>query len=191
MKGLMMNTFVESQAFRSRPLRPAMASLVPLVLAFLAPVGTAAAGDARFPDLGDCQQLRVEDGSKVSAYLFGVGTQNYQWNGDRWVFIAPEAMLFADTGYHGLVAVHFAGPTWQSNSGSLVVAGVVDRCTPDPDSIPWLLLKKVATQGPGIFERVTFVQRLNTRGGNAPAVPGDHVGQFVKVPYTADYVFYH
>lgn len=186
-----MNSSRESQAFRSRPFRLAMASLAPLVLAFLAPVGAAEAGDRRFPDLGDCQQLRVEAGNTVFAYLFGVGTQNYMWNGERWAFVAPEAMLFADTGYHGLVALHFGGPTWQSNSGSLVVAEAMEHCTPDPDSIPWLLLKKVRTEGPGLFEGVTFVQRLNTRGGNAPSVPGDYVGQFVKVPYTADYVFYH
>lgn len=179
-----------AHAFRSRPFRVALTSLAPLVLAFLAPVGTAAAGDGRFPDLGDCQQLRVEDGNEVSAYLYAVGTQDYQWDGGRWEFVAPEAMLFADTGYHALVALHFGGPTWQSESGSLVVAGVMERCTPDPDSIPWLLLKKVHTEGPGLFERVTFVQRLNTRGGNAPSVPGDYVGQLVKVPYTADYVFY-
>ena len=92
-----------AHAFRSRPLRLAMASLAPLVLAFLAPVGTAAADDGRFPDLGDCQQLRVDDGNTVSAYLFAVGMQNYRWNGARWVFVAPEAMLFADAGYHGLV----------------------------------------------------------------------------------------
>jgi hypothetical protein len=179
-----------AHASRSRPLRPAMTSLAPLVLALLAPVGTAAAGDGRSPDLGDCQQLRVEDGNRVSAYLFGVGTQNYMWSGERWEFVAPEAMLFADAGDHGLVATHFGGPTWQSDSGSLVVAGVMDHCTPDPDSIPWLLLKKVFTRGPGPFEGVTFIQRLNTRGGNAPSVPGDFIGQFVKVPYSADYVFY-
>jgi hypothetical protein len=169
-----------------------MASLAPLVLALLAPVGTAEAGDGRFPDLGDCQQLRVEDGNEVSAYLYAVGTQNYQWNGERWVFIAPEAMLFADTGYHGLVVLHFVGPTWQSVSGSQVVGALIDSCTPDPDSIPWLLLGAVPefTHGPGIFDGTTFIQRLNTVGGKAPSVPGVYVGQFVKVPYTADYVFY-
>src|SRR3954467_7014821 len=113
-----------AHASRSRPLRLAMASLAPLVLAFLAPVGAAAAGDDRFPDLGECQELGVEDGNEVSAYLYAVGTQNYRWNGQRWVFIAPEAMLFADAGYHGLVVLHFVGPTWQSVSGSQVVGAL-------------------------------------------------------------------
>jgi hypothetical protein len=179
-----------AHAFRSRPLRLVMASLA--LLAFLAPVGTAAADDGRFPDLGDCQQLRVDDGSTVFAYLFAVGTQNYQWNGVRWVFVAPDAMLFADAGYHSLVVHHFAGPTWESLSGSQVVGAVIDSCIPDPDSIPWLLLGAVPkfTHGPGIFDGTTFIQRLNTVGGKAPSAPGDHVGQFVQVPYTADYVFY-
>ena len=55
---------------------------------------------------------------------------------------------------------------------------------------PWLLLVAVSNQGPGIFDRVSYIQRLNTEGGNAPSVPGDFLGQIVKVPYTADYVFY-
>ena len=104
--------------------------------------------------------------------------------------MAPEAVLFADAGDHGVVGIHFGGPTWQSNSGSRVVGAVIDHCTPDPDSIPWLLLGAAPTQGPGIFDGVTFIQRLNTVGGNAPSVPGDFPGQVANVPYTADYVFY-
>ena len=163
----------------SRPLRLAMASLAPLLLALVAPVGAAAGDDDRAPDLGDCQQLRWRRGTRSPPTLFGVGTQNYRWNGASWVFVAPEAMLFADAGDHGLVAIHFGGPTWESDSGSQVVGAVIDYCTPDPDSIPWLLLGAVPefTQGPGIFDRVTYIQRLNTVGGKAPSVPGDFPGQ--------------
>lgn len=181
-----------SHAFHSRPISVALASLAPLLLALVAPFGAAAGEDARAPDLGECDQLRVEEGNKVSSYLFGVGTQNYRWNGAAWDFVAPEAVLFANDGDHGVVGTHFAGPTWQSRSGSQVVGVVIDRCSPDPDSIPWLLLQSVPdlTGGPGIFNRVTFIQRLNTWGGKAPSFPGNFVGQVVKVPYTADYVFY-
>jgi hypothetical protein len=38
---------------------------------------------------------------------------------------------------------------------------VANRCTPDAASIPWLSLSGVPT-GPGIFAKVTFIQRLNT-----------------------------
>ena len=37
---------------------------------------------------------------------------------------------------------------------------------------------------------MTYIQRVNTVGGLAPAEPGDFVGQEVEVPYTAEYYFY-
>ena len=100
----------------------------------------------------------------------------------------PSATLYADAGDHGVVATHFGGPTWQSNSGGTVVGTVADRCSVDPASIPWVSLTGVA-DGPGIFEKVTFIQRLNTVGGSAPSTPGN-LNEIVKVPYTADYLFY-
>jgi len=36
----------------------------------------------------------------------------------------------------------------------------------------------------------TFIQRINTVGGNAPAAPGTVVGEEANVPYTAEYLFY-
>jgi hypothetical protein len=32
--------------------------------------------------------------------------------------VAPEAVLFADAGDHGVVGIHFGGPTWENPSGS-------------------------------------------------------------------------
>ena len=37
---------------------------------------------------------------------------------------------------------------------------------------------------------MTYIQRVNTVGGNAPTDPGDFVGEVVEVPYTAEYYFY-
>src|SRR4051812_43624911 len=105
-------------AFRSRPLPATLASLAPLLLALVAPVGAAAGEDHRAPDLGDCQKLGVPPGNQPSSRLFGVGTQNYLWDGARWVFVTPEAVLFAGAGDHDAVAIHFGGPTWASESGN-------------------------------------------------------------------------
>ena len=121
-------------------------------------------------------------------HAYGVRVQIYRWNGTSWGFVAPSATLYADAGNQGVVATHFGGPTWQSNSGGTVVGTVVNRCPADPASIPWVSLTGVA-DGPGIFEKVTFIQRLNTVGGNAPSTPGS-LDEIVKVPYTADYLFY-
>jgi hypothetical protein len=48
----------------------------------------------------------------------------------------------------------------------------------------------VSTEKPGIFHRVTYIQRLFTEGGLAPSEPGDTVGEEARVPYTAWYFFY-
>ena len=37
---------------------------------------------------------------------------------------------------------------------------------------------------------MSYIQRLNTKGGKALSVPGDFVDQIVKVPYSAVYDFY-
>jgi hypothetical protein len=185
-----MNSSRTTHAFRLRPLIVRPAALVLALLALVAPAGADPGNDNRAPDLGDCQKLQVRPGNKVAFHVFGVGVQIYQWNGSSWVFVAPEAVLYADAGDHGVVGMHFAGPTWQSNSGSTVVGTVIDHCTPDPNSIPWVLLGAAFTDGPGIFADVTFIQRVNTVGGMAPTGPGAFPGQLARVPYTADYYFY-
>ena len=188
-----MSTSRRPYAFRLHPLNVAPASLARLLLllALVAPVGAAWGADNRAPDLeGDCQKLRVQAGNKVAFHAFGVGVQIYRWNGTSWIFVAPEAVLFANAGDDGEIGIHFGGPTWQSNSGSKVVGAVEQMCTPDPDAIPWVLLKAVVNEGPGIFDRVSYIQRVNTVGGKAPTDPGDFPGQLARVPYTADYFFY-
>jgi hypothetical protein len=52
-----------------------------------------------------------------------------------------------------------------------------------------VLLRAVSSEGPGIFDRVTHIQRVNTVGGKAPAYAGDVVGERVGVPYAADYYY--
>jgi hypothetical protein len=143
----------------------------------------------RLPALGDCAKLAVSDG-KVAFHVYATGVQIYRWNGTSWVFLAPEALLFADDGNHGLVGTHYAGPTWETLSGSKVVGAVIDRCTPDPDAVPWLVLGAASNGGPGVFDHVAFIQRVNTTGGIAPADSGDFVGALARVPYTAEYFFY-
>jgi Protein of unknown function (DUF3455) len=169
-----------ARAFRSHPLNVAL-----LLLALVAP----ATAD-RATGLGACQNLQVPAGNKVASHVYAAGVQIYQWNGTSWVFIRPEATLFADYGFHGVIGTHYAGPTWESLSGSKVVGTVVERCTPRPDAIPWLLLRAVSSSGPGIFRRVTYIQRVNTVGGTAPTGAGTFVGQVARVPYTAEYYFY-
>jgi hypothetical protein len=158
---------------------------LPAVLAFTA--GTSAfAEDNRAPLVPD--EISAGDTNKVHFHGFGRGVQIYTWNGASWGSPVPEATLFDG---EGIVAIHFAGPTWESNSGSKVVGAVVPpTVTVDTNAIPWVLLKAVHTEGPGIFAETTFVQRVNTIGGRAPVESGTFIGQVARVPYTADYFFY-
>jgi hypothetical protein len=139
-----------------------------------------------------CQSIEVEAGNEVAFHTYAVGVQVYRWNGASWAFVEPVANLYADKGFRGQVGTHYAGPTWESNSGSKVVSRRVQGtgCTPDANAIPWLKLETVTADGPGIFGGVTFIQRVNTTGGVAPAAPGTFVGEEARVPYTAEYFFY-
>jgi hypothetical protein len=145
------------------------------------------------PDLPEgCSSIQVEAGNEVAFHAYAIGVQIYRWNGSAWTLLAPDAKLYADAGYNGKVGFHYGGPTWESNSGSKVIAARVPNtgCTPDTTAVAWLLLKKVSTDGPGIFSNVTFIQRVNTTGGLAPTTPGTTVGEEKRVPYTAEYYFY-
>ena len=142
------------------------------------------------PDLAGCDSLQVPAGSVLISSLYAEGVQIYRWNGTSWGFVAPSALLFPNANAEGVIGTHYAGPTWESVSGSKVVGAVLKRCTPNPTAIQWLLLGAVSSQGPGIFAGVTHIQRLNTAGGLAPATPGTFVGEEARVPYTTDYFFY-
>lgn len=141
------------------------------------------------PDLTACPQLVAPDGSTLVIHAFGIGFQVYHWNGSSWGAATPDAKIYANPGGTGQIATHFAGPSWQTNSGSKVVGTIANRCVPDPASIAWLSLTAVPS-GSGLFAKVTFIQRLNTVGGNPPAAPGTTIGQEARIPYTADYLFY-
>src|SRR5262249_33178335 len=127
-----------------------LAALTLLVLGIGALVGAGA--DNRAPDLTGYEKLVVDDGNKVAFMAYAEGVQIYRWNGTKWDFVAPEATLYAGNGEDdGAVAIHYAGPTWESNSGSKVVGTVLERATPDPTAIPWLKLQAASSEGPGIF----------------------------------------
>ncbi len=150
-----------------------------------------AGGTIQPPDLPTgCESLQAPAGNKVFHRTYALGVQVYRWNGSNWDFVAPIANLYADENYRWRTGTHYAGPTWESNFGSTVVAARQAGCTADSTAIPWLLLQAVSTDGPGIFRRVTYIQRVNTAGGLAPATPGSTIGKEVRVPYTAEYYFY-
>jgi hypothetical protein len=104
--------------------------------------------------------------------------------------------------------IPFGSATWQSSfdtskvwaqvlNGNVLPAGPENPSCPNTGAIACLLLQAIGSQqgptGGNLLTPVTFVQRLNTKGGSAPAdgcsVSTD-VGKQTLVPYSADYFFY-
>ena len=166
--------------------KAAAGALALLLGAGLTAVEAEPGNDNRAPEVP--VEIAVPAGNKVHFHALGVGVQIYTWNGSTWGAAVPEATLFHA---EGVVATHFAGPTWKSNSGSEVAGALPPKSViVDPNAIPWLRLDAKNPQGPGIFADTTFIQRVNTVGGKAPSVNGSFVGQVARVPYAADYFFY-
>ena len=179
--------YMEVKRFIALVLLLAVVGLAPTSI----PAARASALD-RSPDLPSplCDSVQVPPGNRLAFRVYALGVQVYRWNGTTWGFVEPVATLFASARFNGEVGTHYVGPTWESNSGSKVVAARVTGCAPDSTAIPWLLLQKVSTEGPGIFSSVTYIQRVNTTGGLAPTAPGTVIGEVKEVPYTAEYYFY-
>ena len=140
-------------------------------------------------------QLQPPGDEQLFLQVHAKGDQVYICKEDvaqyNWVLKAPDARLFDKDGKP--FGKHFAGPSWEANDGSRVsgqVAAIVP--SPDPNSIPWLLVKVVSHEGTGVLARANFIQRLNTEGGKAPSSGCDeaHAGQELRVRYSADYLFY-
>jgi hypothetical protein len=158
--------------------------------------------------------LQVPEGHQ--AYLIGhaYGTQNYTCvlaaSGFTWAFHGPQATLFDEANEQ--LTTHYLSPnpaqngaqraTWQHSGDTSTVwaAAIASSTDPDfvaPGAIPWLLLKVMGAQGGPTggttLTQTTFIQRVNTIGGIAPAtgcrVPED-IGKKAMVPYTTDYIFY-
>jgi hypothetical protein len=166
-----------------------------LALAFASPARAGGDSDlqrGRGPDLPlpVCEKIDVPVGNRLSFRVYALGVQIYRWSGTNWAFIAPEATLYADPCYEGEVGTHYAGPIWRANDGSEVKGARVDGCTPYRGAIPWLLLDATPLSSHGAFARVTFIQRVNTIGGTAPAEAGAFLGDEARVPYTTEYYFY-
>ena len=140
-------------------------------------------------------QLQPPANEQLLLQVHAKGDQVYTCKSDAaqfsWTLKAPDAQLFDKNGKP--FGKHFAGPSWEASDGSRVTGkAVANSPSPDADSIPWLLVSVVSHEGSGVLSRVTSIQRLNTKGGKAPASGCDasHADQELRVPYSADYRFY-
>ena len=141
------------------------------------------------------KELTVPAGQRRAFQWKAQGVQIYICQADAgaaaaWVFSAPEAKLRDAQGREA--GTHFAGPTWEALDKSRVGGKKLVAASPDPASIPWLLLQAAAHEGNGVMSAVTYIQRLDTKGGLAPATGCDasRLGETVRVDYSASYAFY-
>jgi hypothetical protein len=141
------------------------------------------------------QQLEPPANEQLLLQVHAKGDQIYSCKGDgaqfSWTLKAPDAQLFDKSGK--AFGKHFAGPSWEANDGSRVTGKAVANVpSPDAGSVPWLLVNILTHDGTGVLSRATTIQRVNTKGGKAPASGCDasHTGQELRVPYEADYLFY-
>jgi hypothetical protein len=147
------------------------------------------------PPAGLPAALQAPAGTKPIAKFHATGAQVYKCGATEgkyaWALARPDATLHDASG--AVVGTHGAGPTWTSKDGSAVVGAKVEQApAPAPGAVPWLLLRATSTSGSGLFSAVTFVQRIETTGGTAPAGGCDasHLGAESRASYTADYYFY-
>jgi hypothetical protein len=144
--------------------------------------------------------VQVPAGNRVALETVGVGEITYQCSAKKdmagqfeWVFVGPDAKL-NDRG--GKQVGKYYGPpaTWEAMDGSKLTAVQVAVApnTAMAGSIPLQLVKANPAMGAGMMQGVTYIQRVDTRGGVAPAMPcaAGNLNAKQIVKYQADYIFY-
>jgi hypothetical protein len=138
--------------------------------------------------------------TRVATY-YAVGVQKYVAQKNvapggsvsySWVLREPRADLYDVS--NNKVGTHSIGPTWQLTQNDSIYgqpfAPAKFASSPDGGSIDWLLLKaKDGKTTSGVFENVTYIQRIATKGGKAPAYSPQSANEMINIPYTAIYRF--
>ncbi|OUM03090.1 DUF3455 domain-containing protein [Variovorax sp. JS1663] len=142
--------------------------------------------------------VKVPAGHRVAMETVGAGDITYECRvkanapGEHeWVFVGPDAKLM-DRG--GKQVGKYWGPpaTWESMDGSKLTGTQVAVAPNGSGNIPYQLVKANPATGSGAMQGVSYIQRVATQGGTAPAMacgPAS-MGQKQVVKYQADYIFY-
>jgi hypothetical protein len=142
--------------------------------------------------------VQVPAGNKVFMETVGVGDITYECRAKagttdqfEWVFVGPNAAL-NDRG--GKQIGRYYGPpaTWEGQDGAKVTGAQVAVAPAAAGNIPLQLVKANPASGTGWVTGTTFIQRVATRGGVAPALPcgAGNVSAKQVVKYQSDYIFW-
>ena len=170
----------------ARPLLPLIPAL--LVACAMAPkVDNAALPEAVRVPAGHVQSgFSVTSGGEITYECRAKKDMADQF---EWAFVGPVAAL-TDGGK--TVGKYYAGPTWESMDGSKVTGKQVAVAPHMAGAIPLQLVKANPATGMGAMQGVSYIQRLNTKGGVTPSLScgSAQTGMRQVVSYQADYVFY-
>lgn len=142
--------------------------------------------------------VQVPAGQRIAMETVGAGDITYECRAKKdmpsafeWVFVGPDAKLMDRS---GKVVGRYYGPpaTWESNDGSKVTATQLAVAPASAGNIPLQLVKANPAMGMGAMQGVTYIQRVATQGGVAPAVActATNAGQKQVVKYQADYIIW-
>ncbi|MCB5162724.1 DUF3455 domain-containing protein [Marinomonas algarum] len=142
--------------------------------------------------------VQVPAGNKVAMFTSAQGNITWECKADasnmdqaKWAFAGPRAILSDNKGNH---LVSYFGPpaTWESLDGSSITGKQLAVSPSEKGSIPMQLVKANASSRPGSLEGVTYVQRINLKGGAAPQTGCnmDKIGHKVVVNYSGEYLFW-
>ncbi|MRD47817.1 DUF3455 domain-containing protein [Caenimonas koreensis] len=142
--------------------------------------------------------VQVPAGHKVAMETVGAGDITYECRAKanmpgehEWVFVGPDAKLMDRSGKQ--VGRYFGPPaTWENMDGSKVTGAQVAVAPAMAGSIPYQLVKANPAMGNGMMNGTTYIQRVATMGGVAPAMAcgAANMGAKQVVKYQADYIFY-
>lgn len=179
-------------------LRIATASASVLFVSLLAACGSMTPMQPMYSQASLPAAIQVPAGNKVAMETVGVGDITYQCSAKKdmagqfeWVFVGPDARLNNRSGTQ--VGKYYGPPaTWESMDGSRLTATQIAVAPNGTGNIPSQLVKANPAMGSGAMSGVTYIQRVDTKGGVAPAMPcaAGNMGAKHVVKYQADYIFY-
>ncbi|MBS0429525.1 MAG: DUF3455 domain-containing protein [Proteobacteria bacterium] len=142
--------------------------------------------------------VKVPAGHRVAMETVGAGSITYECRVKanmpgqyEWFFAGPDAKLMDRSGKQ--VGKYYGPPaTWESMDGSKLTGTQVAVAPNGTGNIPHQLVKANPAMGTGAMQGVSYIQRVATQGGVAPAAAcaGGNMGQKQVVQYQADYIFY-
>ena len=157
------------------------------------PPATTAPSPSLAPSLGLFSRIQVPDGHEPVLRLAAKGAQVFRCERSQaafeWRFRQPDAELYDEQGKP--VARHGANFSFEHRDGSRLLGTVAahDKAA-EADALPWLLWS-TRSFGKGAFSGVTYVQRIDTRGGMPPpSCAAQEANRLLRVEFTATFVFY-